>query len=56
MSKIIPKNDRNVEGPSILLVVMGAPSSAHKDTNVFTLHWHMQPSSIDEWSMDVAGL
>ena len=56
VSKMIPKNDKDVEGPSILSVAMGAPNSAHKDTNVFTLHRRMQSSSIDERSMDVAGL
>ena len=40
VSKIIPRKDSDVEGPSSLSVARGTPSSAHKDTNVFTLDWH----------------
>ena len=40
MLEIIPKKDRDVEGPSSLSVAVGTPNSANKDTSVSTLCWH----------------
>ena len=40
VSKIMPKKDSDVEGPSSLSVAIGTPNSARKDTSVSTLCWH----------------
>ena len=40
VSKTIPRKDRDADGPSGLSVARGTPHSAHKDTNLSTLHWH----------------
>ena len=34
MLEIIPKKNRDVEGPSSLSVAVGTPNSANKDTSV----------------------
>ena len=40
MSKMIPKKNRDVEGPSSLSVAMGTSNSVRKDTSVAKLCWH----------------